>query len=223
MLHFIKIKKPKIAMVLFIVIFAILTLVGCAWFINSSYFLNFKDWVGQHYILFLVILFTVKVIAIVWPPLPGGTLTLASIAVIGWPTAYIIDFLGNTVGGTIAYLIARKWGLKIIKSIFTSSVAEKVQRLKIKDKHQLEAAFLLSLVLGVVMVELASYSLGFLKVKYINFFIGNSLSHLIRNIPIYYLVSNFVTGQNFLISILILAVGVPLLYKARKRYFDYME
>ena len=49
------------------------------WFIKSIYFVDFLAWTEQHTILYFSVLVLIKIIAIVWPPLPGGIFTISAI------------------------------------------------------------------------------------------------------------------------------------------------
>lgn len=65
-------------------------------FSKSIYFQIFFSWSRQNIGLFVIVLFLLKILGIVWPPLPGGVFTLAAIPFIGWFPAYLVDFAGST-------------------------------------------------------------------------------------------------------------------------------
>ncbi|MBI5358232.1 hypothetical protein HZB69_01210 [Candidatus Amesbacteria bacterium] len=98
-----------------------------------------------------------KVLGIVWPPLPGGILTLDAIPFIGWFPAYLVDFFGSTVGSSVAFLIGRKYGYPFLQKLFDESTIDKIKHLKIKPHREIEAVTALRIFIGSLF--LGSWSL----------------------------------------------------------------
>jgi len=78
------------------------------WFIKSPYFPVVDAWVKTNMVLYVFALFIYKFIGVLFPPIPAGTLTLASIPFLGWFGAYMVDMAGSIFGGMFAYLLKRK-------------------------------------------------------------------------------------------------------------------
>src|SRR3989338_7929554 len=129
----------------------VLTLAAYLWLINSSYLPPLKIWLELHGPLFILSLFTLKVAGIVWPPLPGGLLTLGAVAVVPWWQAYLVDFAGSVVGTSIAYFLARRWGIAFVAKIFDEELVEKIRRVKIRPGREIESIFIFRL-FGVTVV-----------------------------------------------------------------------
>src|SRR6185503_2202024 len=101
--------------------FTVATIVAYFWFIKSPYFDDLQTWASAHFWLFISLLVLIKIAGIVWPPINGGLLTLGAIPVVGWLPAYLADLTGSTIGSSIAFFIARKWGLDFMRKIFDAS------------------------------------------------------------------------------------------------------
>lgn len=209
---------------IFLIIFAsALTIVLGFYFYYSPYFEIFSNWVLDNLLLYSLFLFLIKVVGLLWPPLPGGLFTFASVTVLGWQLAFAIDFLGNIVGASLAWFVGRKYGSKLIGKIFSEQTAARAQRIKIKRQHEFEGILVFSLASGVVMVEIANYILGILKVRYKNFFLANTLAHVIRNAPIFYVFDSALSGGDFVINLVIVVVALLLLLVFWKRYITIDE
>jgi uncharacterized membrane protein YdjX (TVP38/TMEM64 family) len=113
---------------IFLVIgFSLATMVGYIFFLQSAYFDEFSVWAQARFILFFCMLVAIKIIGIVWPPISGGLLTLGSIPVIGWWQAYLADLIGSMIGSSMAYYIAKRWGISFMSKIFDRETILQVQ------------------------------------------------------------------------------------------------
>jgi len=212
-----KLKSHKHLIVL--VAAAAATIVFYVWFVNSDYFGAFKAWSLKNLPIYVLALLSLKIIGIVWPPIPGGVLTLASVPVLGWKLAYTVDIVGSIIGSSIAYFIAKRSGLKFMRKIFDDETIARITRLKIKKDREIEAIFLMRLFGGTV-VEVICYGAGVLGVRYRNFLLASVLSHLPLGIPIFILADNLLAGKGFM-SVILIAIVIVLFYKLRHRYFEY--
>ena len=213
-----KAKSHKLVSI--ILLFSLATIIFCLYFVKTDQFFAFKNWAQINIYQFSLVLFFIKVLGFVWPPIPGGTLTLGSTAVVGWVAAYAIDFAGYLAGMTLTFFIARKWGGYIVSKILDQKSLDFISKIKIKKSREFEACFVISLLLGFVMAETFGYAAGMLEVKYKNFIAAVVLAHVVQNIPLYYLAGNILLGNKVVPSILIIFVGVFILYHLRKRYFE---
>lgn len=189
------------------------------WLRQSGNFESFYLWSQNNFYLYVAVLFLLKVAGIVYPPLPGGILTLGSIPVIGWVNAYLIDFVGSTVGSTINYFMGYKYGISFLDKILDNSAVDKIRSMKIKKGKELETVFMLR-VLGGTVMELVSYACGVLKVKFVFFILVSIASHLAIGIPTYYLAESILTTQNIVISLILSAALLYLFFRFKDRYFE---
>lgn len=205
---------------LYIVVLVFIFSVGFyIWLINSPYFAILDSWAKQNLITFSVSLLALKIFSIVYPPLPGGLVTLASIPFLGWQLAYGIDFLGSMIGSSIAYFIAKKYGYDFLNKIFDAKTINKIHRVKVHPNREIESVFALRILLGTTVLEVLCYGAGLLNIKYKNFLIGSIGSHLLLGIPTYYLASNIVEFKNIPLTVGLIVLGAFIFWKLRKRYF----
>jgi uncharacterized membrane protein YdjX (TVP38/TMEM64 family) len=205
---------------LYILAFGILgTGAAYLWFYHSPYFAAFSNWAQGYLVALFIILVVIKAIGIVWPPIPGGILTLGSIPIMGWAAAYCADFLGSLIGSCVAYGIARKWGIAFLRKIFDEETIKRMQTVRVVKKREIEAVFLFRLFGGNV-VEVVCYAAGLLRVGFTNYLIGTVTSHAAIGIPFYYFSGELFQGRNFLINLIFAAALVCLLIFFKKRYFE---
>lgn len=187
---------------------------------STPYFVIADGWVRQNRTLYLVVLFIYKSLGILWPPIPAGLFTMASIPFLGWPLAYLIDLLGSITGGSLAYFLARKYGLSFLKKIFDQKVLDKIENAKIKKGKEIEAVFIYRIILGTVILEAVYYGAGLLKVNFPKFLVGAILSHIVIGVPTFILAQNIFSGKNILITIVFIFASVFIVYKTKSRYFE---
>ncbi len=189
------------------------------WFINSSSFIDFKEWSsGNKYTLF-AILVIIKVIGIVWPPISGGVLTLGSIPILGWIASYFADLLGSVIGSVIAYLLGRKYGLPFLRKVLDDSVVEKIKVVKIKKDKEFEGIFFLR-IFGGTIVEVIVYAAGLLGVNFQSFVFASISSHLVVGLPTFFLAGEIVSGGNFVFTLISSIILIIFFAKFKNRYFE---
>ena len=196
------------------------TLIFYVWFVRSAYFPIFKAWSESNLTIYLVVLLSIKIAGIVWPPIPGGIFTLASVPILGWPLAYLVDLVGSIIGSSAAFFIARKWGWDFMEKIFDEVTLEKIKKFKIKKDKEFESVFLFR-IFGGTIVEVVCYGAGVLGVGYGNYLAATILSHLPLGIPLFYAAGNILNGKGAFLSLVFLAFAVLLFYKLKHRYFVY--
>jgi uncharacterized membrane protein YdjX (TVP38/TMEM64 family) len=200
----------------------IITIIAYWFFVHSSWFPRFTGWAHSNIVLLSAILVLIKIAGIVWPPIPGGLFTLGSIPVLGWPLAYVLDLTGNVIGSVIAYYLAKKYGLNFVRKVLDEKTVEKIQRTKVVPERELEAIALTRMFWANIS-EIICYAAGLLGVKFRNFFLGTLIASLAFGIPLFYLISNVLRGNNLFLTALPLIVGTILFILLRKRYFTRLD
>ena len=190
------------------------------WFFKSSYFPIVDAWVKTNIVLYVFALFIYKSIGVLFPPIPAGMLTLASIPFLGWFGAYMVDMAGSIFGGMFAYWLGRKYGRKILHKLFNASMVEKIVKTKIKKGKEIEAVFTFRVLLGSIILEAVYYGAGFLKIPFGKFLIGASLSHIVVGIPSFILANNIFSGKNLILTGILSVVALVFVIKTKGRYFE---
>jgi len=196
----------------------VLSLVAYFWMVRQEFFANFVTWAGDYLLIYLCFLIFFKAIAIVWPPIPGGLLTLGSVAVIGWKLAFLAQVLGGLLGGSIAYFLGRKYGLWLLQKFFDQVVIDKVQKIKIHGHREFEAIFLLRMFTTTIS-EAISYGAGLIGIKFRNFFFA-TLCGFVFEVPFFLLAQSILNGKNLWLSGGLVLAGGLLFYKLKGRYFE---
>lgn len=201
-----------------LVLVTILSVVLYLWFIKLPVFRYFVIWSRQNLLVYFLFLIFVKILGILWPPLPGGLFTLGSIPVIGWELAYIADLIGGLIGSSSAFFIGKRYGFRLLRKFFDLSTVEKIQNVNIKKGKELEAVVVLKLVYSSVG-EIVSYGAGLLGINYSKFLVGNLLALQI-NMPIFFMASKALEGKLLIVNVIAIVFAILLFYKLKGRYFE---
>lgn len=205
--------------ILFVVI-GLVVIIAFTIFLKSSYFAGFYAWSQSHFVLFVLLIFLIRVLSIIYPPLTGGVFTLGAIPIIGWENAFLIDFTGTTFGGIFNYYIGRKYGKKFINKIVGEKAIEQIDKIKFKKGREIEGIIVARIFLGLIMLEFIHYAAGLLKIDFWKYLIAIVASHFMLGIPLFYLVSKVIDFKDYWYAIIPLILALPVLYKYRGRYFE---
>lgn len=200
----------------------LLTVIAYSLFARTNQFQSVLNWSADNLPLFIVILILLKIIGILWPPLPGIVFTVAAVPIIGWLPAFSADFIGSMIGSSIAFGLARRYGPKVIIKLFGESGLRQVQRFKFKPNKELEAMAVTRVLTGAVS-ELISYGAGLTNIKYKNFFWGTFLSSVVVGLPLFFLLSIAFGDNGLLFGAIPLLIGLVVIYSLRNRYFSWDE
>ena len=187
-------------------------------FAKTESFQSLLVWSSHNLIWFVLILTLIKIIGIVWPPLPGLVFTIGAIPIIGWLPAFSVDLVGSIIGSSFVFWLARRYGHKVILKIFGESGLKQTQRLKFNPHNELEALIIMRIFGGPVS-ELVSYGAGITNISFRNFVMGTLFSNLLVMLPLFYLAGLAFSNGGLFFGIIPLFIGILILYTLRKRYF----
>lgn len=199
-----------------------ITVIAYSMFAKTEHFQSVLDWSADNLILFVFILISIKIIGILWPPLPGIVFSVAAVPIVGWLPAFTADFIGSMIGSSIAFSLARHYGPKVILKLFGESGLRQVQRFKFRPNKELEAMVVTRVLTGAVS-ELVSYGAGLTNIRFKNFFWGTCLSSVVVGLPLFFLLSFVFGGDGLLIGAIPLLIGLAIIYALRNRYFSWEE
>ncbi len=192
-------------------------------FMTSEMFLAFTEWVQNYIGFYIAVLILLKSFLSMIPPAPSLLLTLSAIPVLGWFNAYLIDFVGSMIGSSFSYYLGKKYGLPVIKFLFDKASLEKIKRIKIKDKREIESVAILRILTAPTLVEAVNYGAGLLKIGFNKFFVGSLISHPIVGIPTFILVRNVLDQKNVAVSAILIILSLLSIYLVKDRYFEDLE
>jgi len=206
----------------YLVVFIILTVLGYFWFYqvkDSDVYATIILWAESNKVLLISIIIFIKILGIVWPPLPGGTIALATTPMLGWFVAYSADLFGGLVGGSINYIIAYKWGFPAIKKMFGEKAEESVKKVQIKRGREFESVIFFRLTLSGI-AEIVNYAAGLFKINYFTFIAATTTAYLIVGVPLFYFSEQLLQQNSFWTMIGLLLFGFVLIIMLKDRYFE---
>jgi|SRR3989344_1175618 len=197
----------------------IATVILYLWFTRTPYFELFNEWIRQNLLIFYISLIAIKIIAIVWPPLPGSLFTLGVIPLIGWFQSYLVEMVGSLMGASVAYFLGKKYGYAFLKKVFNPDLIEKIQLIKIRKDREIESVFVARLAGAGNIMELVCYGAGVLRVRFGRFILASFLANLVT-LPIYYAGGNVFKGGNIILGIAFGVVTILIFWKIKGRYVE---
>jgi uncharacterized membrane protein YdjX (TVP38/TMEM64 family) len=201
-------------------VLVITSIIAYSWFTRQPAFQDFMNWAEVNFWTYFAILVVLKIIAVVYPPIPGGIFTIGSIPVIGPLNAFFADMLGSTIGSIIAYHLGKKYGYALLDYLFDPDVVTKIKTVKINKKHEIEAVFLIrAMTFGIS--EAVSYGAGLLGIKMHNFLIASIASNIIV-LPYFFLWQNVISFnlRNVIYNLIIMLPTAYIFYRFKGRYFE---
>lgn len=213
--------KFKITPSLILVILAsVATFVLYVWFMQTPYFEAIYAWCIANFWLMISIVIILKIVGIIWPPLPGGLAAIAIIPITGFWIAYLTDLVGSIIGCTIVYFIGKKYGKPFLVKVLGEDFANQVEKFRVRKDREYEAFFAFRALAGGVFVEAVSYGAGITGMKYRRFFLATVVTHLMVSLPIFFMYSVLYESQSVYVMTLSTLITLPILWKLRGRYFD---
>jgi len=203
-----------------LIVSTLIFLLAYIWFLKSPYFSIVETYAQANLVSFIIFLVVIKFVGLIYPPIAGGYFILASIPIIGWQWAFFADIIGTTLGGTVNYLLARKYGIKVVKKLGGDLFAGKVEKIKIKKGREIEGLILLRIFIGFTVLEMIHYAAGLLKIDFKKYTIAMLVSHVLVQVPIYYLFGGAISSGSWTYLILFISIGAIFLYKNKGRYFE---
>lgn len=155
---------------------------------------------------FIVIVF--RFLAVVLAPLPGGAVSLASVAILPWYEAMLWNFLGASIGAITAFSIARKFREPAVKRF---APLEKVHQWQDRISHKKQFWGFMGLRLAsTVAFDFVSYAAGLSKITFRTFLISILLIDLPVNLLFFYSAGQAIKYGVFILISLTVVLGAGL-------------
>lgn len=116
-------------------------------------------------LLFIII----QIIQVVFPVIPGGASCAAGVLAFGPIWGFIYNYIGLCLGSILAFLISRKYGMKIIHKLFKEETIDKY--LSYIHEHKFDKIFFWGIFLPGAPDDLLCYIAGITKMKLKTFII----------------------------------------------------
>lgn len=211
--------EKSLKYIVLMVIFSALTLLGYLVILNTYGLDAFREWAFSNFFIIFFTLLAIKVLGIIWPPLPGGAFIIAAVPALGWFWTWVIDILGVLIGASLAYMTSSKYGMNFLSKVLTDDLIKRIETVKVKKKTETEFIFILTLMSGPI-AEAVYYGSALLKVEYRHFIFGVLLANIAYSLPSLYIIENFLTGNAIVFSIVLMLLLISVFIIFRKRYFE---
>lgn len=134
-----------------------------------AYEKQIAQFTATHPILAPFIIIAWKAIGNIFPPIPGGVLTLALIPAIGWLQAYIYSSVGSLIGCSVAFWIARRFREPVVKRLVPLQELNKWES-RLSGPQEFWTFLLIRLTTATVF-DVMSYVFGLSRISFKRFFI----------------------------------------------------
>lgn len=85
-----------------------------------------QEYIEQFGIFGPIVLIIIQALQVVIPILPGFLGCIVGSMSFGWFVGFLCNYIGISLGSIIAFLLARKYGVKIVKSMFSKKKIRKI-------------------------------------------------------------------------------------------------
>jgi len=187
--------------------------------LNLNDFAPLLSFLKQNQIFIIPLTLIIKIVGMIYPPINGSILTIGMIPVLGWKIAYLLDFLGSTIGIYITYILGKKYGGEIIIKFAGQNTLDKIKKIKLKNQNQIETAIILRLApLGLSDVITWGASIIGFRIK--AFIVGSVIAHIAGNLPFFYLISQSIQIKSWLFFAPLFGIAVFFVWKNKAKYFE---
>ncbi len=118
----------------------------------------------KKYGIFAPIIFTLlQITQVVIPIIPGGVSSLAGVTLFGSIKGFILNYIGLSLGSLCAFLLAKRFGLKLISMLFSKKTINKY--IKYINNEKFEKFFFITIALPFFPDDLLCYIAGLSKIN----------------------------------------------------------
>lgn len=203
-----------------VVVAFVVPIIGYGYLIETGTLESATHTVQDNLILYSLFIIFLKLISIVYPPLPGSLWTAGSIPLVGWELAYLMDLLGSSIGATAAFFLGKKYGRALVRVLVGETILSRLERLKIKPNRQVEAAFFSRIAAGGIFSDGLAWGASLVGFRWRSFIIGYVLSHVLTSAPVFYMIGSSIQLDSWHIIAVVSLVMIGVLYYFRGRYFE---
>lgn len=127
------------------------------------------DYIKKFGVLAPIFFIILQIIQVIFPIVPGGASCLAGVLAFGSIMGFVYNYIGLMIGSCIAYYLAKKYGLALIRKIFKEETVEKY--LKYIQKNYFSKIFWISIFLPGLPDDLLCYVAGISGIRFKKFLV----------------------------------------------------
>ncbi|MDJ0724469.1 MAG: VTT domain-containing protein [Prochloraceae cyanobacterium] len=192
------------------------------WWINKVGIEQVRSNIENFGILIPIVIFSLRMVSIVIPALPGTVYSVSAGGLLGLPVGVTVICLADLVACQISFFLARKYGRSLVKKIIGPKYIDRVDRLA--QKYLEDNLFLLSGFLMTGFFDFVCYGAGLTKIKWQRFAIALVFSIAISNPPLVALGAGLLTDGKILLILAILgtfSLAILTGFLKRKQYLNF--
>ncbi|MGI6117299.1 MAG: TVP38/TMEM64 family protein [Bilifractor sp.] len=109
----------------------IICLIGCCWLWKGGYLSSrqkIEQSLQQFGILAPLVFIALQAVQVVIPIMPGGISCLVGVLMFGAWKGFLYNYIGICIGSVLAFLLARKCGMPLIRKLFSEKLFERYQK-----------------------------------------------------------------------------------------------
>ena len=129
-------------------------------FSNQARLMNYINSFGMYGGIVFILL---QIIQVVFPVIPGGMSCLIGVLCFGPIFGFIFNYIGLTIGSILAYLLAKVYGISLIRKLFSPNTVDKY--LKYINTPKFNKIFFLFILLPGLPDDLFCYIAGISKMN----------------------------------------------------------
>ena len=145
---------------IFFVVYGIYTKIFYSESALNVYLEKFGIWSPIIFVVF-------QAIQVVFPILPGGIGMLGGLVIFGPLVGFIYNYVGICIGSVLAFLIAKRYGMRIIESLFIPKLHSKY--MKWTENKNFSVLFALAIILPIAPDDFLCYLAGTTKMTLLKF------------------------------------------------------
>jgi len=180
----------------------------------SEHFETMTALSAEHTILVPFLLVSWRVLAIIIPPIPGATMSLALLPILGWFKVFIYTNLGILIGTSTAFFLARHFREPLVHKFMPLKHFAKWQS-KISEETEFVAFLGIRLATGPI-IDFVSYIAGLSKISFTKFFLATLVS-ILPDAFIFY-VGETIYHKNVYLAIGLIIVFMLAFYVSTKKH-----
>ncbi|MDD7651928.1 MAG: TVP38/TMEM64 family protein [Candidatus Faecousia sp.] len=163
----------------------------------------FRAWVEEKGIWGQLIFLGMMLLQVVIALIPGEPLEIAAGYAFGAVEGTLLCMLATTLGGTLVFLLVRKWGVRVLELFFQKERIESLKFMQNTPKVRVIAFFLMFL--PGTPKDLLSYFMGLTKIRLSEWIVLSTVAR-IPSIVTSTVGGNALGGQDYTLAIIVFAV-----------------
>lgn len=111
----------------------------------------------------IIVFILIQIIQVILPIMPGGICNLAGVLLFGGIKGFIANYIGVITGSIICFSLSRKFGIKLVKTLFEEKTVDKYS--KYINNKKFNILFFIAILFPFFPDDLLCYTAGLSNMK----------------------------------------------------------